>query len=283
MATEFTDRYIRFTQILALILLPIVIFLFSFITLERKIMMNGIIFSPKQIIVRSAVKDTLVETLWIEAGDKVRSGQPLIQFMDVGGLAKQQSIAELRVRQIQDDIVLYSNANWDTLGKLAQKTELDGKIHSLRQEEIRLEELREKLALLTSAAPFGGDIVKLFVDEFSKLEVGTPLYEIAKAEGLYVKAFIPEKLFTLVKKGSRVYVKSNIYNYQWYQIFPGEVSYVSQFAQKDPDTGEIVFEVHILLLEGQDFLKVNTSVKCEVVRDRVGLVDYIFNTGNKNK
>ncbi|MBN8217633.1 MAG: HlyD family efflux transporter periplasmic adaptor subunit [Spirochaetes bacterium] len=275
---DFAERYIRMTKILAVILVPIVIILFSFVSFERKVVLDGEVLSPKQILVRSAIKDTLVKKVFVESGDRVTQGQVITEFQDVAGWANQLSVADLDVGVQLAALASYSNMNYDSLDKVMQKAEMERLRLAVAQTQYRLADLKEKVRLLRSEAPFDGEIVKVQVQDFDRVDVGTPIYEVARTDEFYVKAWIPEKLYSLVAKGNKVYLKSNLWNYLWYQIFHGEITYLSQFAQRHPVSGEIVFETHIKVLDGIDLMRVNTSVKCEIVRDRVGLLGYVFQT-----
>lgn len=278
---DFAERYLKWTKVLALVLVPTVVILFSLVTFERKVILDGEVLSPRQILVRCPVKDTLVKSVKVTSGDRVKEGDEIVTFQDVGGWSNQLNVAELDVARQQAAFTSYSNANYDSLDKVIQKSELERIRLAHAMAVLRLSELREKVALLRSVAPFEGELVKVMVQDYDRVEVGTPLYEVARTDEFYVKAWVPEKLYALVKKGNKVYLKSNLWNYLWYQIFSGEITYLSQFAQRHPITGEIVFETHIKVLDGKDLMRVNTSVKCEIVRDKVGLVGYIFQTRSR--
>ncbi len=283
MVEDISDKFIRFSKILAFILVPTLLLLFSLVTFERKTVLKGIVLSPKQVTVRSAIKDTIVETIWVKPGDHLSEGQQAIQFVDTPGYLKMSEISSFSLERRLKDLVIFSNTYFGDLEKPSIRAQLEIQVGSYKQEEIRLQDLQKKASLLVSSAPFNGEIARVFVKEFDKVEVGTPLYEIAASEDLYITATVPEKLFTLVAKGDKVYIKSSIYNYQWYQIFHGEVSFLSQFAQQNPTTGETEFEIHIKINDGESFFRVNTTVSCEVVRDHVGILGYVFQSKNKPK
>jgi hypothetical protein len=283
MTEDITDKFIRFSKILAFVLLPALIILFSFVTFERKTILKGVVLSSKQVTVRSPLKDTIVEKVLVKPGDTLEENQPAIQFVDTPGFSRQAEISGLSLERRVKDLVIFSNTYFGDLEKPSIRAQLEIQVGSVRQEELRFEDLKMKASLLTSSAPFKGDIARVFVNEYDKVDIGTPLYEIVQNESLYVKAMVPEKLFTLVAKGDKVYIKSSIYNYQWYKIFHGEVSFLSRFAQQDPLTGETVFEINIKINDAGDFFRVNTTVSCEVVRDRVGIIGYVFQSRNHTK
>ncbi len=61
--SKYGEKYITFTKWLAIILLPLVIILLSIVEIERKVILDGMVFSPKQVIVRSPVNNTLINKI----------------------------------------------------------------------------------------------------------------------------------------------------------------------------------------------------------------------------
>jgi len=277
MLTEQEDRYIKFTKYLALLLLPASIFAIIFIRIERKLILEGVIHSPRQVTVSSVLAGTIVREKLAKEGDRLSKGDKILTFLDTMSAAENRKIAELHKQRIEHEITIFSNANREDLDKIIKKKQFEDLLLKLKQEELRVDASLHFENNLISRAPFNGELIRFRVEEYDKVEIGTPLYEFAVTENLYLKTYVTEKTYVLIKVGCKAYIKSRIYNYMWYRIFSGSVIYISNFAIKHPETGETVFEVHVNLLDGEEFFRVNTTAICEIVRDQVTLMQYFLN------
>ncbi|OHD66073.1 MAG: hypothetical protein A2096_03170 [Spirochaetes bacterium GWF1_41_5] len=268
-----SNAYVNFCKMLALFLLPLGLLFISFIKLERTVSAKGIIESTRQIVVTSPVKDTVVENIYSFTGDTVKKNERILRLYDLSGAGDQMEIIKIRAGELEKLLAVQEGAV--ERGTISRK-EYEQLENEYKKETIRLNEYRKKQDLLVSTAPFDGKIVKMIVEQYDRVDIGTPLYEISADSNLIVKTWVSEQVCTLVKKGQKVYIKSNMYNYLWYSLFRGEVFYVSDFGQKRPGSDEIVFEVKISISDGRDLLKVNSSVRCDIVRDKVSVIIYLF-------
>ncbi|MEK6793892.1 MAG: HlyD family efflux transporter periplasmic adaptor subunit [Spirochaetota bacterium] len=267
------DWYIKIAKAVAVLIIPVVFFALSFYKVERKIVANGIIGSQKQDIITSPIKDTTVRKVFAKEGDFVRKGDIIVAAYDHTDLSEQLSVARIELNNIENDIkrkqeiLRYGGTT---------RAELERLENNRQQTLVKIEHCESTLGLYSFRAPYDGQIVNIFVKEQENITIGKNMYQIIGKDVFVIDCYIPERQYILIKKDQKVYIKSNLYNYLKYSIFHGVVSYVSDYGTINEQTKEIFFKVTINVLDGEDYLRVNSSVQCEIVRDRVPIPYSIF-------
>lgn len=270
------ERYLTICRFVALFFIPVFFILIFAIRIERKLVFDGTVCASKQAVFRSILSEGVVSDIIAQPGQDVTNGQIILKFADIYGVSAAETIAAITVERLRHEISVYSNTWIDSIHKPIQREELAALTLRLTQESIRAEQARSEADKLTVRAPFDGTIVRMLIEDFATATSGSPLFEIAGKEGRFVRAWVPERQYVLVRKGLRVYLKSSIYNYMWYRIWPGKVEFLSPVAQLHPVSGETVFELRISILDDAYALPVNTSITAEVVRDKVSIARFIF-------
>lgn len=267
------DWYIKISKIIAILILPVILFSLSFYKVERKVNANGIIGSQKQDIVTSPVKDTSVKYIRFKEGDFVQRGDVVVEAYDFTDFNQQLQIAQIELKNVENELVRKQEILRFGGTTRADIEKLEG---AKEQALVKISSIENKINLFSFKAPYDGQIVNIFVKDRESITIGQNMFQIIGKDVFIIECYIPEAQYIFVKKGQKVYIKSNLYNYLKYSIFHGIVSYVSDYGTIDPATKKIFFKVIVNVLDGEQYLRVNSSVSCEIVRDRVSIPHSIF-------
>ena len=262
------DVFVVLAKVLTLFFIPITLYLFSFVQFERKVKLSGIIKVEKQDIIRSAVKDTTVDKVFVKIGDSVLSNQLILELKDLQNLKEKKEMLKNILTKLERDL---------------EKPEITkSKFYYLKENTMKHSLLYQQAIndynRLKVKAPYDGKITSINVVSFDKVEVGKKLFEISGKGKKIISLLVPENLYTFVKVGAKVYIKSKVYNYMSYKIFQGKVIDFDSHPSSISSNHTSFFKAKISIDDepANEFSKLNTHVDVEIVRDKISLFKYLF-------
>lgn len=166
----------------------------------------------------------LIESLNVRVGDSVGLGA-LLGRLDTRQLGHQlaiekanlqQSLAEAKSRQVEAD---RAEAEYERRRKLEglvsreeqeaarlkfeqAKAALEAAGADRGQVEARIAELQDQIARAALRAPFAGRVVQRYLDPGARVEVGTPILRLLRAEGLLVRFALPPEAVAGLRQGA---------------------------------------------------------------------------------
>jgi multidrug resistance efflux pump len=255
------------------LLLPLSVFLLSFYRVERKVTASGIVKADNQVVVTSEVKDTVVKTINVNPGETVKKNQIIVVAADLTQVRSQINIITNKMKALSAEIKrdrTIADKGGIALFAIEQKKNRHERL------SIEKEQAYKQLARLRVRAPHAGTVSNIYVEINEGLTIGKPVFQLIGGQGRLVECNVPEKQVSYVKPGQKVYLKSNQYNFLRYRIFTGTVRRVAAFGEKTTAEKELSFPVVIATENDSPYLRVNSSVVCEIVRDEVSLPRYVL-------
>lgn len=224
---------------------------------------------PEMYIELSSPIDTTLKKLYVDTGDTIKKGQPLVQLensVEIARvkLAEQQakSKSEIDNRWVQlkyakrnskrlknlyakNSVSLFEKDKADTEVSLAEIELIQAK-EKKKLAELRLQQAKTELSLRTIKSPIDG----IVVDSYTKVGESVadrPIMKLAQVDPLRVELIAPTEYFGLIKKGMKVEVyperPAN-------KVYKATVSVVDQLI--DPASGS--FTVRMALPNPDDKL-----------------------------
>lgn len=223
--------------------------------------------------------DGYVEEIYADfTGEYVKKGQPLVKIYSPKLVSAQEEFLRaydyLKSIQNSNDSVLKSSAQ--KFYEAAYKRLLYWDITPKQIE--KLKETRKVLKTMTLYSPYDGWIMEKFVYLGSKVEVGKPLFRIAKHEKLWVLAKIYEADIPFVKEGQTVEL---IFDSYPKKTIKGKIDYIypmMDYKNRTRDVRIVIDNKDYKYLPGM-YAKVNIKIPLGKV---LALPDTaVINTGKK--
>lgn len=262
-----SPAYHRFAKVASILIFPLLFCLFLLVRIEDRIVVAGVVECEQQAVLASPLKETLVEKVHVESGDRVKKGQVLLSLQDLQGWRRALERKEIRHRYLGEKLKRLEKLRRQgaEAGMTVAETELEHKTLG-----VEIQALRENSSLLTLKAPFDGVITSRMAKRGQSVFVGTPLLALASMGRKVVECSIPESRVASLKVGQSVAIKSNMFNYLRYDVYGGKVSAFDRYGVKEKDG--VTFEATIALDdESSKALKVGTTARCEIIVDRTPL------------
>ncbi len=160
-----------------------------------------------------------IEKYYVEAGQKVRRGQILLQIKNKDILAKKSQIAAMMVKAeagLKNAKKDYERFKILFSQKSASQKEMDDMTTRFNVAKADLEaakqmesEINEMLRYATIKAPYAGVITRKYMNDGDLATPGMPLIAMEKKGAFKVMARIPENEIAKVKKGTPVKIQIN--------------------------------------------------------------------------
>ncbi|TVR80865.1 MAG: efflux RND transporter periplasmic adaptor subunit [Chitinophagaceae bacterium] len=193
----------------------------------------------------SAEMSGAVRNINVREGDYVRKGQLLVRQNEENirnSIAEVESALELATTTYERQKNLWA----ENIGSEIQYLQAKNQKESL---EKNLNTLNTQLNMLNIKSPIDGYIDEVFVKIGDVLSPGTPVVRIVNLENVYVRADVPERFLTSVKKGDNVKVRFPLINKEE----NAAISSVGQFI----NPGNRTFKIDIQLKNEEGLLKPN--------------------------
>jgi len=265
--------FYRWCQWLTMLLVPTLGLLFIFVKIERKIITVGVVESRGQVTVRSPVSDSLVRRILKNDGDEFRTGDAILEFYDLNNYGQKQARTRLSLERLErrrDTLVAVRRSG------SVSAAEMDEAEYAVREAQLELQDLTERVERYSVRTPFDGKVVKVLVEPYQKVEIGTPLCTLlGNEEHKLIKCMVPENQFARMQPGQTVYIKSQLYNYLKFEIFEGILEKVSPYGV--PLNNNVHYEVVVSITRDSGRLRVNSAATCEIITGRQSLFAYVFN------
>ncbi|MCF0190284.1 MAG: efflux RND transporter periplasmic adaptor subunit [Marinilabiliaceae bacterium] len=203
---------------------------------SKDLSFNANLEANETVAVSPTLQGARIRKLYVEVGDRIAKGQKLLE-LDATNL--QQSKLQL--------------ANIETEYNRALKLKETESISQQAFDQIETQYNVTKTAIqtlienTTMVAPFSGYVTARNQDE-GELYMGSPIYTVEQINPMKAKVNIAEQYYTLVKKGMKVTMTSDVYPGR---TFEGMVSIVAPSI----DVKSRTFQVELLFNNGDEALR----------------------------
>lgn len=196
----------------------------------------------------------VVETLAVEEGDKVASGQPLASLEN-----EEQRIAAARARSTEEK----ARRDFERLSGLQEQglvsvDEYEASRQAAEDASHALELAELELSRTVIRAPIAGTVVTRHLDVGATVSDGTPVYDLADIDPLFADVNIPERHVTSLRPGQEVRLTADatgtVANALIERIAPAV----------DPATGTVKVTVAVT---GDSGLRPGAFVRVDIVTD----------------
>ncbi|EDP75955.1 cation efflux system (czcB-like) protein [Hydrogenivirga sp. 128-5-R1-1] len=178
-----------------------------------------------------------VERFYVEEGDRVREGEPLLKIEDsLYRAAYEETLWKLRQseRELANVRAVYERRKKLFEKELISKEEFEEsktKLESLSAQVESLRALLERKGLelekTTLRSPIDGYVLRRFVEKGDYVTPQRDTYEVVKTSPLRLVFSVPQEVVKVLRKGSEVKVVADG------RSFRAEVSYISPSADKN--------------------------------------------------
>ncbi|MCQ2214343.1 MAG: efflux RND transporter periplasmic adaptor subunit [Bacteroidales bacterium] len=187
---------------------------------------NANLEANETVAVSPTLQGARIKKLYVEVGDRIVKGQKLVD-LDPNNLKQ----TELQLANLETE---YNRAL-----KLKETESISQQ--SFDQIETQYKVMKTAIATLlentTMVAPFNGYVTARNMDE-GELYMGSPIYTVQQISTVKAKVNVAEQYYTLIKKGMKVQMSSDVYSDR---TFDGVVSIISPSI----DVKSRTFEVEI--------------------------------------
>ncbi|MDB4061018.1 efflux RND transporter periplasmic adaptor subunit [Vicingaceae bacterium] len=164
--------------------------------------LQGSVETDQNIVVYPEYSGTLL-SFKVGMGDKVLKGQT-VAVIDDGGLRKQLAQVE-QMAKLSKTTYEKRKRLWDQ--KIGSEMEYLGSETQYLADIEMVNQIQEQVAKTVVTAPFTGIIDETIADEGQIVSPGaTPLFRIVNLSNMFIKADVPEKYLSSIKKGRMVKV-----------------------------------------------------------------------------
>jgi membrane fusion protein, multidrug efflux system len=145
-----------------------------------------------------------VDALYVEEGDRVKKGDPLLQIDD-RELRVELRDAEINARHLEASFARIQ----ELFGrKLLNQQEYDDKKFQLEQAKLRVERAKLALAHTTVRAPFDGVISARDAQAGARVTSGTKLFSLVKLDEITARVFVPGHHLAAVAENQTAIISS---------------------------------------------------------------------------
>jgi HlyD family secretion protein len=223
--------------------------------IERRVVATGTIEPEKEVEVRPRISG-IVERVHVEAGDRVRAGQPLIEIekelsevrLEEARAQIEEARAELRYAEsaMRRAVRLHRDGTMDDQERDEITSRFERARASVARAEANVHLLEVEIRYATVEAPIDGKILDVDVEEGSAVASvatvtgGTPLLWIAAAEQLHLKGLVDENEIAHVALDQRARVRTEAFGKR---EFAGHVREIKPLGERQQNV--TYFEVEI--------------------------------------
>ncbi len=211
--------------------------------------LQGSVETDQNIVVYPEYSGTLL-SFKVGMGDKVMKGQT-VAVIDDGGLRKQLAQVEQKAK-LSKTTYEKRKRLWDQ--KIGSEMEYLGSETQYLADMEMVKQMQEQVAKTVVTAPFTGIIDETIADEGQIVAPGAnPLFRIVNLSNMFIKADVPEKYLSTIKKGRMVKVDLPILD----TIIETSIEKVSNYINPANRT----YRVEISVPNKDDMIKPNLTAK----------------------
>ncbi|MBL7170820.1 MAG: HlyD family efflux transporter periplasmic adaptor subunit [Candidatus Omnitrophica bacterium] len=239
--------------------------------IDKMVLCHSLFEPYPKIEAKATIKDTVVDNILVEVGEKVRKWQALMCLKD------QEQIYE-RIEQLKERLKL-ANIDLERLRRLSDKgyvatrdrEEAGLKIKILAQD---LKALQKRVKALVIAAPSTGTVVGILVKAGDQVDIGQELVILACSEERAVRIWIKEEDSAEVKLGQKVRIYSRIFYYRRYGVALGKIMKIEPYPNiKD---GKNYVEAVAQITESPFPIKVGSHAEARIIIKRSSILKLLF-------
>lgn len=200
---------------------------------SRTVNISGVTKADKSTVITARTNGIIGELL-VRKGDKVNEGDIIARLDPEGRDAVVRSAEQLVVQREAEVEAQQTLVKRGTLPRL----QLDQTMSALRTAESQLEQARAEIEKLEIAAPYGGIIDDLPVEDGSAVNMGTPVATLISLDPIIGVGEVNESDLPVVKTGGKAELRL-VNN----DIVEGTIRFISREAQASTRTYTVEVEV----------------------------------------
>ena len=269
-----TRKMLRFLPLFCLATCVFIVLagiLLSIARIDETIHAVGFFEPYLRIDVKATIKDTVIDDILVEVGEKVEKGKVLMRLKDqeqtkekIVKLEEELKLAEMnldRLRQLSD--------NGYVADKDREEAELKMKI--LAQDLSALEKRVESLVIV---APSLGTVVNIPVRIGDCVDIGQGLVLLAGSGERALRMWIDEELSSEIKLGQKVRIYSGVFYYRKHGVALGEIVKIDSYPELR--NGKNYIEALAKITESAFPIRCGSQAKAKVVIKTTSILRMIF-------
>ena len=248
--------------------------------IERLVVATGTIEPENEVEVRPRISG-IVETIYVERGDEVSAGQPLLEIdRELFEVQAEEAAAQLegaRVelhyasRDLERASALHESGAMADQDHDAARARFDTARTTVAQTQARLNRLQVQIRYATVLSNLDGRVLDVYVEEGSAVSAvtaptgGSRLLSLAKTDALHLEGLVDENEVARIAVGQLARVRTEAFGAE---LFEGRVRKISPIGERQQNV--TYFEVEIELTgESAERLRPRMSADAEIVTEVV--------------
>jgi len=249
-------------------------------TIKDSLVLNTTLEPEKSILVYSKVEG-IINGIVKEEGEKVNKNDILatIDDRDIRNSYEEAKLsvenaklavkdAEIRMENAkekfnrqkslyEEEIISEQDFKTAKLDRDSAALDYEQALHTLNIEKEQYKNLKLQLSYTEIRSPIDGWVTDRKIDEGTRVNSGTELYQVEDFEPLLAKVYVPEKDYIKLKEGQEVDVTSEVYK----KTFKGKVKIINPRIDSESGTFKVTVAVNNYKLK----LRPGMLVTCEII------------------
>ncbi len=239
--------------------------------IDKTVLAYGLFEPYPKIEIKATIKDTVVDDILVEVGEKAKKGQVLMRLKD-------QEQSEERISQLKERLKL-ADINLERLRQLFD----DGYVAKRDREEAELEmkilaqdlsALQRRAKALVIVAPFAGTVVGIPVKVGDAVYMGQELVLMAASQERALRMWIKEEDSSEVKLAQEVKIYSQIFYYRRHGVALGKIVEIDSYPKVRD--GENHVETLVQIRESPFPIRIGSRAEARIVIKRCPILKLLF-------
>lgn len=236
--------------------------------IDKTIAAAGVFEAYLQIEVQNAVKDTVVDDILVEIGERVEKGGVLIRLQDREGLFE-------RISQLEKSLKL-AEIDFERLKQLSAKGHVclrgkEGAELVVKLLTAEISAFQRRIESLTIVAPSAGTVVLILVEIGEAVYMGQELVLLAPSEESALRMWINEEDISKAMIGQDVRIRSRVFCHRQYGVASGNIVEIKPHHELR-DGGTYV-EVVTRITESPFPVRIGSRANAEIIIKRVSILE----------
>jgi HlyD family secretion protein len=248
--------------------------------IERIVVATGTIEPEKELEVRPRIAG-IVETIHVEAGDRVERKQPLVEIerelLEAQVREAEAGLQDARVEQRYAGIELERSQELERGGAASPQKRDDARSRhekaaaGVARAQARLQTLSTQLSYATVVSPLAGRVLDVFVEEGSAVSPvtavtgGTPLVSLAGTDKLFLEGLVDENEVARLALGQKARIRTEAYSDRG---FDGVLTKIAPLGQRIQNVTYFEVEIEVVDADAQ-LLRPRMSGDADIVTEVV--------------